>query len=377
MTLAALALAAFMASDEASQRAEDVQKLRANELNAIWAEYLKEKQGGGPVRWADLTRRLLALADSDPSDRVGFEALVWVAVQEGPDHPQFARAMDLLTLRHAGSWRSRQLCGRLLSPRYYGTASAHLERMMSRVAEENEDKDTRAAASFGLAQYLKNKAELARRLKDHSSEELVKRVKALWGVGYVEVLVKADPDELLKRGSEMFGRSVRQYRDFAETHVTLGMQSPEIRGEDIEGDMMRLTDFRGTVVVLSFWGFGCPPCRFTFPQERELVRRNAGKPFALLGVNNDADRSSVRGLMKKENITWRSWWDGGDSGNPIAGAWTVRAWPTGYVIDHLGVVRYQDLEGDALDLATDILLSEAMHEGGESRTGANPEGSPR
>lgn len=84
-------------------------------------------------------------------------------------------------------------------------------------------------------------------------------------------------------------------------------------------------------------------------------------------MNNDVDRASVRRLVKEENIAWRSWWDGGDTGNPIARAWSVRAWPTVYLVDKGGVVRFQDLDGEALDLATDILLNEATHGGEQQR----------
>ena len=49
-----------------------------------------------------------------------------------------------------------------------------------------------------------------------------------------------------------------------------------------------------------------------YPHERSLVKRLEGKPFALLGVNSDT-KDRVRQAMKKENITWRSWWDGGNT----------------------------------------------------------------
>ena len=47
--------------------------------------------------------------------------------------------------------------------------------------------------------------------------------------------------------------------------------------------------------------------------ERSLVKRMQGKPFALLGVNGDEDKDKLKEWMKKEEITWRSWWDGGGS----------------------------------------------------------------
>lgn len=62
--------------------------------------------------------------------------------------------------------------------------------------------------------------------------------------------------------------------------------------------------------------------------------------------------------MKKENITWRSWWDGGNTSGPIAKAWNIKGWPTIYVLDAKGVLRHRDLRDKELDAAVDALLKE-------------------
>jgi peroxiredoxin len=94
-----------------------------------------------------------------------------------------------------------------------------------------------------------------------------------------------------------------------------------------------------------------------YPHERSLVKRLEGKPFALLGINSDS-RNRLRQAMKKENITWRSWWDGGSPGGPIAKAWNVDSWPTTYVLDPKGVIRYSDVREHEMDKAVDALLAE-------------------
>ena len=98
-----------------------------------------------------------------------------------------------------------------------------------------------------------------------------------------------------------------------------------------------------------------------YPHERSLVKRLEGKPFALLGINSDP-KNRLRQVMKKENITWRSWWDGGDTGGPIATAWNVKGWPTTYVLDAKGVIRYLHVREEQMDKAVDALLKE-MGEG--------------
>ena len=100
-----------------------------------------------------------------------------------------------------------------------------------------------------------------------------------------------------------------------------------------------------------------------YPHERSLVKRLADQPFALLGVNTDRDLEKLQGVLKEENITWRSFWNGekGTSG-PISTAWNVRAWPTIYVLDHNGVIRYKNVRGEMMDAAVDTLLKELKAE---------------
>src|SRR5881397_2162529 len=70
----------------------------------------------------------------------------------------------------------------------------------------------------------------------------------------------------------------------------VGQPAPEIEGEDIDGNRMKLSDFRGKVVVLDFWGFWCSYCVRWIPHEKAMVERLKGRPFVLLGVNSDRNR---------------------------------------------------------------------------------------
>ena len=96
-----------------------------------------------------------------------------------------------------------------------------------------------------------------------------------------------------------------------------------------------------------------------YPHERSLVERMQDKPFALLGVNSDP-KDKVKAAMARENLTWRSWWDGGTTGGPIATAWNVRGWPTIYVVDAKGVIRFKNVRGEAMDKAVEELLGEMV-----------------
>jgi hypothetical protein len=99
-----------------------------------------------------------------------------------------------------------------------------------------------------------------------------------------------------------------------------------------------------------------------YPHERSLVKRLAGKPFAIVGINSDSDRDEIKKVIAKEEITWRSWWNGGGTDGGIAKQWNVSGWPTIYVLDQKGVIRFKNKREEALDKAVDTLLEEAAAE---------------
>ncbi len=104
-----------------------------------------------------------------------------------------------------------------------------------------------------------------------------------------------------------------------------------------------------------------------YPHERSLVRILADKPFAIIGVNSDQsiggkDLETIREIVKEKNLTWRSFQNIG-SGTPISQDWGVEGWPTIYLIDAEGTIRYQHdfLNGD-LDAEIEKLMAEMGHE---------------
>ncbi len=109
-----------------------------------------------------------------------------------------------------------------------------------------------------------------------------------------------------------------------------------------------------------------------YPHERALVKKLQDKPFALLGVNSDKDLASIQKIVKEKNITWRSFWNGEDgTSGPISKRWDVNGWPTVYIMDAKGNIRFinPQREGktrkegsEKLNQAIEALLAEMGHE---------------
>ncbi len=98
-----------------------------------------------------------------------------------------------------------------------------------------------------------------------------------------------------------------------------------------------------------------------YPHERSLVKKMEGKAFVLLGVNSDDTREAAKQAVTAEKLTWRSWY-GGPGGGGIARLYQVEAWPTVFILDAKGVVRYKHVgvvSQDTLENEIETLLKEA------------------
>jgi thiol-disulfide isomerase/thioredoxin len=192
-----------------------------------------------------------------------------------------------------------------------------LEESLVTVVDDHPDPATRAQALLTLAKYYGNNQN--KRLRQAALQHLVR----MYG-------------DLKQAGTA--------YRDLAESanyffdNIAVGCDAPATVGEDEDGNPLRVSDYRGKVVMLRFWGNWCPVCRAMYPYERELVDRYRGEPFVLLGVNSDS-KEVMQKAQVASNLVWRSIWDGGDSKGPIAGIYKVTTWPSVVVIDAHGKIR--------------------------------------
>ncbi len=94
------------------------------------------------------------------------------------------------------------------------------------------------------------------------------------------------------------------------------------------------------------------------PHEREMAARLKDRPFTLLGINSDESRSALKEIIEKEKVTWPNIFGGPTATNEFASRWNVYSWPTIYVLDHKGVIRFKGLRDETLEKAVIRLLDE-------------------
>jgi cytochrome c biogenesis protein CcmG/thiol:disulfide interchange protein DsbE len=115
----------------------------------------------------------------------------------------------------------------------------------------------------------------------------------------------------------------------------IGSNAPDFTVQDAERTV-KLSDFRGQVVVLNFWATWCPPCVEEMPSLVEMQRRMKVKGVTVVAVSMDVDQSAYRQFLKDHNVNLLTVRDPGQKSNNLYGTFKF---PETYVIDRNGVMR--------------------------------------
>jgi thiol-disulfide isomerase/thioredoxin len=334
--------------------------------------------------------RFLRLAEDHPDDSAALDGLLWVVALDrnvGENDkvllPLYERALDTLAKHHPQDKRVQDLCLTNVA----ADLSVPAERFLRTAMEAGPTREARGYACLGLARLLATKRGVA---QDPWFDRAAKTAFDSYSISrldpdFFQYIHGADLPALYEEAGRLFERTIVEFADIkspqrrrplaeiarSDLHelrrLSLGQVAPEIQGTDADGHVFKLSDYRGKVVVLTFSGNWCGPCRGMYPDERELVKNLKDKPFALLSVNTDADRATLQKSIKDGEITWRCWWDGGKDG-PICTNWNVTSFPTVYVLDGSGTIRLKDLRGPSLIEAVNNLLKKQEQAPGNPRS---------
>jgi thiol-disulfide isomerase/thioredoxin len=116
------------------------------------------------------------------------------------------------------------------------------------------------------------------------------------------------------------------------------LDAPPIELQTLDGVPLALTDLRGKVVVVNFWATWCEPCIEEMPSMQRLRETLAGEKFEILAVNFQEGEPRIRGFLKNVPVTFPIV---RDTDGGVARVWKVRIFPSSFVVDADGAVRYR------------------------------------
>lgn len=311
--------------------------------------------------------QIFELAQKKPASETAFEMFSWIVMkgvfERGPIWTNRLQSVEQLAKYQATNSEVGPLCGFIGHDWVWRWRERPVVDFLQAVAKDNPDRANRGQATFSLGSLnvakVENLAEFeqwgrvpfyAASIAKFETTDLTQ-----WGNSksvadeaerQLEDVVAnyADCRDLRPRGNkEQPLLKTEAEKELHELlHLSLGKVAPEIEAESIDGKKFKLSDSRGKITVLSFWASWCGPCMRLVPVERALTERMKGKPFTMIGVNGDSILPDAKRAVAHEKMTWPSFWNGKDGSNgPISSAWNVSGWPTVYVIDAAGIIRFK------------------------------------
>jgi len=115
------------------------------------------------------------------------------------------------------------------------------------------------------------------------------------------------------------------------------VKSPDFTLKSREGKNVRLSDFRGQVVLLNFWASWCGPCRQEMPILDQLHKKYGKSGFSVLGVNLDAKSAKAIKYLKDTPVNFTVLYD---PKGEVSEMYGVQAMPSTVIIDRDGNVRF-------------------------------------
>jgi peroxiredoxin len=115
----------------------------------------------------------------------------------------------------------------------------------------------------------------------------------------------------------------------------IGSAAPDFTVADSDRSL-KLSDFRGQIVVLNFWATWCPPCVEEMPSLVEMQRRMKAKGITVLAVSVDVDQGAYNQFLKDHNVDLLTVRDAAHKSNTLYGTFKF---PETYIIDRNGVMR--------------------------------------
>jgi hypothetical protein len=202
---------------------------------------------------ADRYMAAVDLAKADPKSDVGFAALEWLLTIPRVYYvPAGKPAFELAAEHHAANPKVGKIVAWAgsVTPQEGDPAHAAALALIKAVAEKNPDRTARAQAVIALAWQAKRKFQAAEYKKSPDAEKLAAEAEKAF-----ETVLKdyADCPRLIREDAPKVGEVAAQEL-FELRHLRLGKTAPEIEGEDLDGKKFKLSDYRGKVVVLDFWG---------------------------------------------------------------------------------------------------------------------------
>lgn len=142
-----------------------------------------------------------------------------------------------------------------------------------------------------------------------------------------------------------------------EAGLDVGQMAPDFELKTLDGESVRLSDYKGQMVMLNFWASWCPPCRVEMPHMETYYQENKEDDIEILAVNmttlERGSQDKVPDFVDKHGLTFPILMD--EDGD-IKDLYKVMVYPTTYILNEDGIIT------DRINIPLDVEVIEWLME---------------
>jgi thiol-disulfide isomerase/thioredoxin len=120
----------------------------------------------------------------------------------------------------------------------------------------------------------------------------------------------------------------------------IGLPAKEFSIQTTEGELFRLSDNLGKVVLIDFWATWCPPCVAEFPHLDSLYNKYKDHGFSLISISADKSRDAVTDFLARHSPQWAIGFSGDGREDAVVRLYNISSFPTYILVGRNGSINY-------------------------------------
>jgi peroxiredoxin len=165
-----------------------------------------------------------------------------------------------------------------------------------------------------------------------------------WGKDTAALLYETLSDKMKKT---TYGKNILEFIQL-NRKIQIGETYVDFTQPDTAGRNVKVSDYKGKVLLLDFWGSWCGPCRANNPELVKIYHEFKDKGFEILGVAADDQRKYWTEAIRHDSLTWTNVCDLRGNRNKAALIYGIYKYPSSFLINADGIIVAEDLRGDQL-----------------------------
>jgi peroxiredoxin len=200
-----------------------------------------------------------------------------------------------------------------------------LNKMLSKVSEKEQIKEEQKFVRQNTSSIV--------------SAHILSVYSSTWGKEMTALLYDNLSEELK---NSVYGKSISNFISLNK-NINIGDKYVDFSQNDTQNKKVKLSDLRGKIILLEFWGSWCEPCRQTNPELVKVYNEFNVKGFEIFGVAAETNKDIWLQAIEKDKLSWTNVTDLKGDKNEAALIYGISSYPTNFLIDRSGIIVARDL----------------------------------